>query len=329
MSFAAAEAGTKIPRITKKKTSKREAVCQGKCALATWTWLPCSFTIAPQRDVRCALSRGYPLSKSKVTNGHGGAQLAAGLLNGQVNPPVPLARIMPRLMRDGRRFNDHLNDSPLLRGLYLRIHGQREDFRSDSFGNGEISLSVTKVRVGLLKMKGKGIVNPSVDLCLGKVFLNSLAISYADYIKAVNRARPTRLGWSDNTANGRKHFMISLCGLSPFAIPFREVTKLHGQDSCLDGIESAVIPFDIVEILLRLAMFTQHSDLARHLFIVCCHRSGFATGAKVLSRVKAEGSGTAHRPRFPPTALSFGKVFRAMGLASVFDHDQVVSFCEI
>src|SRR5713226_4592114 len=34
----------------------------------------------------------------------------------------------------------------------LRIHGQRENFRSDSFGNGEISLSVTKVRVGLLKV---------------------------------------------------------------------------------------------------------------------------------------------------------------------------------
>src|SRR6266852_4503340 len=69
----------------------------------------------------------------------------------------------------------------------------------------------------------------------------------------VDRARPIRLVRSNNTANGGKHIMVSERGLLSLPVPFVQVLEFDAQDARLNRIEAAVISFDIVEILSRLA----------------------------------------------------------------------------
>jgi hypothetical protein len=52
----------------------------------------------------------------------------------------------------GGKLLNLLDDSCLRRGLKLRIHGKREDFRSNFLGDREVTFLETKPFVGLLQM---------------------------------------------------------------------------------------------------------------------------------------------------------------------------------
>ena len=146
----------------------------------------------------------------------------------------------------------------------------------------------------------------------------------ADHVEVVNGPRPCRLIGNDGFLNIVKKFIIAKRFLTPLLVPFGQESKLNSQNACLDCIQSSVVPFHLVVVLLRLAMVPQHAHFAGHLVIVRCNGARFSACSQVLARIKTEGSRTAHRPSLLPTILFPRKVFRPMGLAGIFKHDQVV-----
>ncbi len=68
-------------------------------------------------------------------------------------------------------------------------------------------------------------------------------------------------------------------------------------------------------------MIAEQACPMRDFFIIRDERAGFAVRAQVLSRVKTETAGVAHRPH----AAAF--IFGAMGLSGVFDNQQVMALC--
>src|SRR5260370_3079166 len=119
----------------------------------------------------------------------------------------------------------------------------------------------------------------------------------------VDRARPIRLVRSNDTANGRKHIMVSERGLLSLPVPFVQVLEFDAQDARLNRIEAAVISFDIVEILSRLAVVPQHTDFVRHLSTARCDYSCFAASTQVLTRIKTENGCMSHRAGASPTIV--------------------------
>src|SRR5260370_9133216 len=76
-------------------------------------------------------------------------------------------------------------------------------------------------------------------------------------------------------------------------------------------------------------MVAQHPDHFLNSFVMGGHCARFSTRTQILSWVKTEGSSSAHGTRFFPSVPCSRKIFSAVSLASVFDHDQAVSLCEL
>jgi hypothetical protein len=98
----------------------------------------------------------------------------------------------------GQELQNALDDSDLITGLEVGIHRQRENFGSRLFGNREISLLVSEVRVGLLQMKGYGIVNPGMNVRFDKMLLKAFAVLHPDHIEVIYGAGPLRLARSND-----------------------------------------------------------------------------------------------------------------------------------
>src|SRR6267378_861865 len=105
--------------------------------------------------------------------------------------------------------------------------------------------------------------------------------------------------------------------------------ELGLQNPCLDCIQSAVISFYFVAILLQLAMVAQHANHSRECGIVCRNCSRLPASAQVLSRIETESSRHTQRPRLPPAILPSRKVGCPVSLTSVFDYKQLVSLREL
>src|SRR5437879_3884163 len=108
--------------------------------------------------------------------------------------------------------------------------------------------------------------------------------------------------------------------LTTLAVPIWQEFEFGLQDTRLDRIEPAIVSFDLVAILLRLAMVAQHTNLFCKGCIVGGNRAGFSTCAEILARIEAESSGMADRTDTAPTTLLMGKVLGSVCLAGIFDH---------
>src|ERR1039457_611888 len=75
------------------------------------------------------------------------------------------------------------HDSLLLVTSQQREHRQRNDLRSRSLGNGEVSGLVPERRIGLLQMQWNWIVDPRTDPCLRKMPHEAFAVRDADHEK--------------------------------------------------------------------------------------------------------------------------------------------------
>src|SRR6266404_4698038 len=70
--------------------------------------------------------------------------------------------------------------------------------------------------------------------------------------------------------------------------------------------------------------------IADHLYFLCQpgivrrDRACLSTGPQILAWVKAECCRPAHRAGLHPAIALAGKIFSAVGLTSVFDHDEIV-----
>ena len=97
------------------------------------------------------------------------------------------------------------------------------------------------------------------------------------------------------------------------------------QQACLNRIQPAVVAFHVVIVLRGLAVVAQHLHGLRDGGIVRGGRARFAAGSQVFPRIKAEGRGSSHRSRLHPAVVLSRKIFGAVRLAGVLNHDQTVA----
>src|SRR5713101_2576605 len=99
--------------------------------------------------------------------------------------------------------------------------------------------------------------------------------------------------------------------------------KFYMKESRLNGVQAPVIAFDIVIVLLRLAVIADHANLGSERFVIGRDCSRFSASAKVLARIKTECRGAADRASGQPAILFAGEVLRSVGLTGIFDHDEI------
>src|SRR5207248_3387713 len=114
-------------------------------------------------------------------------------------------------------------------------------------------------------------------------------------VQVKDRSRTARhMRQDDPAVDGVEHFLVLAGSLAALLVPVRQMMELDAEDSGLDGIQSSVVPLEIVKVLLRLAVIAQHPALLRDALVVGRDRSRLAAGAQILARIKAEGGRTAH-----------------------------------
>src|SRR5438270_8646875 len=128
----------------------------------------------------------------------------------------------------------------------------------------------------------------------------------------------------DNALEWCKQIIVETRILSALIIPIVQMAELYMENSGLNGIESSVVAFDFVVVLARLPMVAQHANSGCDVLIMRCDRACLAAGPKILARIKAESSCFADGSRLLPALVFLRKVPRAMGLARILDHQQIV-----
>src|SRR6185503_16027908 len=120
----------------------------------------------------------------------------------------------------------------------------------------------------------------------------------SDDVEVIDRvARRGFVGKGDRPglAQRREQRVVALGGRAPLRGPRIQVAKLDAEERGLQRIEPAVVAFELMVVLLRLSVVTDHADVFRDGFIVGGHRTRFTAGAEVLARVKAEGRSFSER----------------------------------
>src|SRR2546425_7507619 len=103
-------------------------------------------------------------------------------------------------------------------------------------------------------MQRYGIVNTCPNSEFSKSTLDAVAVCQPYHIEVIDRLGPCRHMGSDDSVGSRQKLIVAACPLPALLVPLRQMTKLHPQDTCLDGVEPAVVPLDVVEVLPRLAV---------------------------------------------------------------------------
>src|SRR5271154_4601028 len=178
-------------------------------------------------------------------------------------------------------------------------------------------------------MNGNRVVDAGANARLGQVLLQLVSFLGPNHIEVINTAGPGWLEWQDEA---RRRFaqqcVVTRGNLPTLLIPLREVGKLDLKDSGLNRIKPTVVTLHLMVVLSRLAVIAEHAYFLGEHFVVRRDGAGLSTGAQVLPRIEAKGSGMAHGARFSPAIFLFRKVFCAMSLAGVLDHDEIEAVSE-
>src|SRR6267142_3789787 len=102
------------------------------------------------------------------------------------------------------------------------------------------------------------------------------------------------------------------------------MAKFGGEKTGLQGIEAAVVAFNLVVILLGLAVIANNAHGLSHGLVVSCYGASFSAGPKILSRIEAESSCVPHTSGLFPSILRLGEVLSPMRLASILNNNEVV-----
>src|SRR6266850_4912735 len=141
----------------------------------------------------------------------------------------------------------------------------------------------------------------------------------------VDRSRPVRLiGKRHASLRTGKECVVVMGDISTLSIPLLQMPELSPQKTGLDGIKPAIIAFNVVKIFFRLAVITQQPASLSQLFIIGCNTAGLSACAQVLAWIKAECRRMAHGPSLAPTVFLLGEILRALCLARIFNHFQIV-----
>src|SRR6266478_1512397 len=106
--------------------------------------------------------------------------------------------------------------------------------------------------------------------------------------------------------------MITMRQFASRFIPLGQMGKFDREPASLDRIQSTVVTFDIVVILLGLAVVAYHLHAFCHRFVIGGDGPGFSARAQILPRIEAKSCRFAHGTSTPPGILFFGEVLGAV-----------------
>src|SRR5579872_99276 len=105
--------------------------------------------------------------------------------------------------------------------------------------------------------------------------------------------------------------------------------KLYLENARLNRVESAVVTLNVMVVLSRLTMISNHPHFGCNLRIIRCGCSTFTAGSKILAGVETESRGMSDRSGFDPSVQSSGKIAGAVRLAGVLHKHKTVLFAEL
>ena len=82
-------------------------------------------------------------------------------------------------------------------------------------------------------------------------------------------------------------------------------------------------------VLFGLAVIADHAHLAGDFLVIGGGGTGFAAGAKIFAGVEAESRNLADGAGLAPAVFLLGEIFRAVGLAGIFDDDELVAIRQL
>src|SRR4051794_24632478 len=104
----------------------------------------------------------------------------------------------------------------------------------------------------------------------------------------IDRSRPVRLiGKRHATLGTGKQCVVAQGDFLTLSIPLFQMPKLRSQKASLNGIETAIVAFNVVIVLLRLPVVTQQPAGLSQLFIIGSNSAGFSARTQVLAWIKA------------------------------------------
>src|SRR5438309_6263540 len=113
-------------------------------------------------------------------------------------------------------------------------------------------------------MEWDRVVDARSDACGGQVLLEPLPVGEPHDIEMADGARPRRhMRKGDRHPGVGEELVVGARPFSALLVPLRQVTKLHAQHTGLYGVEPAVVPLEVVEVLSRLTMVAEHSAASR------------------------------------------------------------------
>ena len=143
-------------------------------------------------------------------------------------------------------------------------------------------------------------------------------------MKVIDRPRPGRFERRNYILGVGEQTIVCRGALAALLVPLGQVSQFNQQESGLDCIQPAVIPFYIVVVLHGLAVIADHLYFLCQPGIVCCDCACLSTCPQVLPGIKAECRRLAHGAGLHPLIPLAGKVLCAVGLAGIFNHDEIV-----
>src|SRR5579885_367289 len=138
-------------------------------------------------------------------------------------------------------------------------------------------------------MKGDGIVNSSADAGGGKVHLKRVAVLHLNNVEVKDMAGGFARVRECDSGCRAKEPVVGACSVVAKTVPFGEIPKLGGKDSCLEGVEPAVVAFDGVVILFCLTVVAKHTDLRGNGFRTRRNGARIAARAEIFAGIEAEG----------------------------------------
>src|SRR5258707_10174094 len=117
--------------------------------------------------------------------------------------------------------------------------------------------------------------------------MKGIAVKNANHIQVIDRDREIGAKRSDDAIHGRKPLVVTLGHFLALAIPASEVAKFDGKETGLQRIEATVVAFDLVIILLRLAVVAKHAHGPGHAFVVGGYPPSFSTRSAACPWVEA------------------------------------------
>src|SRR6266496_3028733 len=137
-------------------------------------------------------------------------------------------------------------------------------------------------------MDRDGIVQPRADAVFLEVLLQFITILRPYDIKVINASTPLRLGRRHDSVDAGEAAIIVFRGFPSLRVPAVEMSQFYREQSGLKSIETPVVAFHNVVILLILTMVAKNANMLRDGFIIRRNRSGFTASAKVLPGIEAE-----------------------------------------